>query len=434
MRDKQLLRLFLGLNVALAGCFVVYLFLSSNHQPDVVPTAFTTPVLATNSAAQSAARAEGNGVTNFLTNAVAVSPVPTDELVVTNVAEPKAVFTQRKFGWEQIQSDDLTKTNEYLTYLQSLRAVGCPEEKVRYIVLTDINQLFAKKRLKEAVTYDMKWWRSEMEMSVTGVLQEKGRSLEEERRLLIERYLGADAVEAEKGEGMLWSSVQLTGPVLGNLPAETHNAVQEICARSLERSSGIQWARFGGGQSVNAVDLARLRERTRSDLRRVLNTEGMEEFLLRYSQNSRQLRDELRSFEPTPEEFRKMFRVTDQMDHQLQLEYGGLETLSPQQRERHLAQRESAIKEVLDPKRYQDYLLHRDPLYGMAKLTATQFGAPARSIMAIYQVKKTNEIHRQMILNDTTLAPQQKSEALSALQREETQKIQQVVTESKKRE
>ena len=122
------------------------------------------------------------------------------------------------------------------------------------------------------------------------------------------------------------------------------------------------------------------------------------------------------------------------MDHQLQLGYGGAEALSPQQRERHLAQREAAIKEALDPKRHQDYLLHKDPLYALAKLTATQFGAPHKAIMAIYQVTKTNEVRRQRILNDATLPGPQKTEALKELKQEEMRKIQQVVLESKSRD
>ena len=40
MRDRNLLHLFLGLNVALAVAFAAYLFLSSNSQPKVVATNF----------------------------------------------------------------------------------------------------------------------------------------------------------------------------------------------------------------------------------------------------------------------------------------------------------------------------------------------------------------------------------------------------------
>ena len=40
MRERNLLYLFLGLNVALAGAFMIYLFLSTNRQPGVVATSF----------------------------------------------------------------------------------------------------------------------------------------------------------------------------------------------------------------------------------------------------------------------------------------------------------------------------------------------------------------------------------------------------------
>jgi len=160
----------------------------------------------------------------------------------------------------------------------------------------------------------------------------------------------------------------------------------------------------------------------------------MEEFLLRYSQNAHQLRNELRGFDPTPEEFRKILRATDSMDHQLQLQFGGIEALSQQQRERHLAQRDAAIKEVLGPKRYQDYLMVKDPIYRQAQATATQYGAPDKAIMPIYQMTKANETRRQKILNDAALTPQQKSEALSAVNQEQMRTVQQIVSEARNRQ
>jgi hypothetical protein len=427
------MQLFLALNVALAACFVVYLFLSTNNQPRVVATSFVPPVSptsktnATNSLIAAVQTAQTNA-TNLLT---AIAPEGTNAPAATNLLTP--VFSQKRIGWEQLQRDEQTNTVDYRTYIDSLRAVGCPEEKVRYIVLADINDLFSKKRLKEAVTHDVQWWRSEPEISVAGALQQKGRTLEEERRILIEKYLGADAVESEKGEAMLWSNVQLTGPVLGNLPPEVHNAVQEICGKSIERHQGAFWARINDGQPLNSVEMAKLREQTRADLRKVLSPDGMEEFLLRYSHNAHQLRAELRGFEPTPDEFRKILRGTDALDHQLQVEFGGVEALSPQQRDRHNSQRDAAIREALGPKRYQDYLLVKDPLYRQAQMTATQYGAPANVIMPLYQMTKTNETRRQKILNDSALTPQQKSEALNAVQQEQMRTVQQIVSDARNR-
>jgi hypothetical protein len=198
----------------------------------------------------------------------------------------------------------------------------------------------------------------------------------------------------------------------------------------MERHQTAFWSRVNEGQPLNSVEMAKLREQTRADLRQVLNPEQLEEFLLRYSHNAHQLRDQLRGVEPTPEEFRKIFRVMDPFEHQMQLEYGGLETLSEKQRERHERQRDEAIRDALSPQRYQAYLLTKDPLYRQAQMMAMQFNAPPKAIIPIYQMTKLNESKRQKIINDASLTPQQKSEALNAVQQEQQQSIHKIVTEA----
>jgi len=428
MRDKNLLKLFLVLNVALAACFAVYLFLASNNHPKVIATSFPAPQVATNRAVARPAIAVATNVVlppPQATNETATPAVPVAPAAPgTNDVALGPVFSRKKFGWQQVESD------EYRTYLDSLRAVGCPEEKVRYIIMADIDEMFSQKRLKEAVAHDPQWWRAEPEINIAGVLQEKGRKLDEERRVLIEKLLGKEALELDKSEMTFWSNVQLTGPVLGSLSPEVHQSVQEICGRSMERSQNAFWGRVNDGQSINQVELARLREQTRSDLRKILDAAALEEFLLRYSHNAHQLRAQLRGFEPTPDEFRKIFRAIDPMEHQLQLEFGGVETLSPQQRERHERQRDAAIKESLGPKRYEEFVVTKDPLYRQAQMTAMQYGAPPKAIMPIYEMSKLSEQKRQKILTDKALTREQQSAAINAVNQEQLKSLQRIVTES----
>jgi hypothetical protein len=430
MRERQLLYLFLGLNVALAGAFMVYLFLSTSREPGVVATNFSPPAKTniirevqptlapkTNAAVAVAVtnRAIGTTVVAVASNAMgATSPTP--------------VITSRRFSWQDVETD------AYRTYIDSLRAVGCPEEKVRGIVVADVNELFDKKRVREAVQHDMQWWRAEAQnLTMVNVLQERGRALEEQRAALIAKLLGQEAAEQEKGEALMWTAVQLSGPVLGALPPKLHNEVQEICARSMERHQSYFWSRVNEGQPMNQVEMAKLREQTRADLRKVLNEDQVEEFVLRYSHNASRLREELRGFEPTPEEFRKIFRAIDPLEHQLQMEFGGPEAMSEKQRERFERQRDEAIREALAPARYQAYALTKDPLYRQAQMMALQYGAPPKAILPIYQMTKLNESKRQQIINDANLTPQQKSEALNAMNLEQQKTIQRIVTENANR-
>ena len=280
----------------------------------------------------------------------------------------------------------------------------------------------------------MQWWRPEAQnLAIVNVLQERGRALEEQRAALIAKLLGEEAATQEKSDTLLWSSVQLTGPVLGALAPDVHNEVQDICARSMERHQNYFWTRVNEGQPMNQVEMAKLREQTRSDLRKVLNDDQVEEFVLRYSHNASRLREELRGFEPTPDEFRKIFRAIDPLEHQMQLEYGGPEAMSEKQRERFDGQRNEAIREALSPERYQAFLLTKDPLYRQAQMVALQYGAPPKAVLPLYKMTKLNESKRQEIINDANLTPQQKSEALNAMNLEQQRHIQRIVTENANR-
>src|SRR5258707_957461 len=210
MRDRNLLHLFLGLNVALAGAFVIYLFLSSNSQPKVVATNFP----AKSNRVQRPLEMDPIKAPPANTNLKATATnLPVRVAAATNSATPppQPTYTQKKFDWKDVEAP------EYVKYLNSLRAVGCPEEKVRNIVLADVNELFQQKKLKIAMEHDQPWWKAQYEYFMVNAMQERGRALEDERQALVEKLLGSDVADKQRGENLLWSSVQLTGPVLGKL-------------------------------------------------------------------------------------------------------------------------------------------------------------------------------------------------------------------------
>jgi len=160
MRERNLFHLLLGLNVALAGAFVAYLFLAHSGQPKVRFHSFSQ---------RGEDQRHDHRGTGWMAKAGdrKTNPPPAALRGTTKSkpmrshgaapAKPKPAFTDKKFTWEQVESE------EYPNYLASLRAVGCPEERVRNIALADINELFAKKRVKAAVEHDTQWWRSESE-------------------------------------------------------------------------------------------------------------------------------------------------------------------------------------------------------------------------------------------------------------------------------
>lgn len=346
---------------------------------------------------------------------VVATPVPTP--TTTNVPPPVA----HQYGWKDV-------TNEvYQQYIAKLRAAGCPEKQVRTIVVADINELFDQRRLEHAIKTDSPWWKSETFMGILPMQNLAGANFDAERRELLTKILGEDAVDSIKLPSLNSSAVNLTGPVLGALPAETWNAVQEICARSLDRGNAYQLARINEGGAPDNIELAKLRDMTRSELSKVLTPEQLEEFLLRFSHNSSQLRQTMRGIDLTPDEFRKIFRAIDPLEHQTQVEYGGPEALSQKQREQLEAQRDRAVKETLSPDRYVQYLATKDPLYRQAQLMAMQYGMNAKAVQPLYDMQKSLDAKRTQISQNNTMTAEQKAQALQSIGTEHQQTLQRLM-------
>src|SRR5436853_7347407 len=84
-------------------------------------------------------------VTNTL-NQIAVRKVNSTNVLATLAG---------RINWASIES-----TN-YHTYITNLRAIGCPEETVRDIIITDISKLFAKRRAAlRAQLQPYKFWQT----------------------------------------------------------------------------------------------------------------------------------------------------------------------------------------------------------------------------------------------------------------------------------
>ena len=419
MRVRTTVALLIAVNVIWAAAFLGYVQRSTTPIVKPLPADSIAPT----------AKTPAGGPSNVPAPAIAV--MSTNPLAApagqTNPAPraPKSIAsTDKKFGWQDL-------TNEaYLDYIAHLRAVGCPEKQVRNIIVSDVNDLFDKRRLEQAIKTDSQWWKAETFM---GVLPMQNPSAagnpDDQRRELLTKIVGEDWSDSIKLPSLNPSAVNLTGPVLGALPAEAWNSVQEICARSMDRHMAYQTAKMNEGATFDNVELAKMRNQTRQDLAKVLNSDQIEEFLLRYSHNSARLRQDMRGLDLTPDEFRKIFRALDPLEHQIQLDYGGPEALSAKQREQLEAQRDRAIREALSPARYTQYLLTKDPLYKQAQITAMQYGMNSKAVQPLYEMQKAIEIKRNQIMQNAGLTPEQRTQALQNLSAEQQQNLQRLLND-----
>ena len=290
-------------------------------------------------------------------------------------ARTNLIVRKQFFSWQEVESDD------YPTYIAKLRDIGCPEQTIRDIIIADVNALYARKRATEIVTPEQQWWRVEPDANVVQLATAKSRELDRERRDLLARLLGAnweggDLVSLPRPTR---PGVLLDGPVLGGLPNDVKQAVEQVSARSQDRLAAYTEAQTAAGQLLDPVELAKFRQQTRNELAGVLSPAQLEEFLLRYSQNASSLRTELgrlKYFDATPDEFRTIFRATDSFDQQLALLADTGDPNTAAQRRALEEQRATALKNALGPQRFEQFQRLQDAGYRDAFAAAQAAGHP----------------------------------------------------------
>ena len=326
------------------------------------------------------------------------------------------VVRRQFFSWHEVESPD------YPSYIANLREIGCPEQTIRDIIIADVNALFSRRRATEVITSEQQWWRAEPDPAVVQAANERASSLEEERRNLLTGLLG---ISWESGDMVnlprpTRPGIALDGTVLGTLPQETKQALQEISLRSQEKMQAYIEEQMRQGRGISSTEMSKFRQQTRQELGKLLAPGQLEEYLLRYSQTAFELRSQLgqlRYFNATPEEFRSMFRSTDALDQQI-FAISDDQPNAAQARKSLEDQKETAIRSALGPKRYEEYLMLQDPLYREAVATAQQAGTP-EAVRSLYQVSQAVAGEQAAVNADTNMSSIQKSISLKQLELEQ---------------
>jgi LysM repeat protein len=325
---------------------------------------------------------------------------------ITNDGRLRTQVVVRKqfFSWAEVESP------QYPVYIARLREIGCPEQTIRDIVVADVNQLYARKRLSEVVTPDQQWWRSDPDTNVVQVANARIQALDLERRAMLASLLGPNW-EAGNPDSAV---VALNGPLLGELSPQVQQAVQDILARDQVRSREYYDAQQKAGKPADPVEVARLEQQTRDELAKLLTPAQLEEFLLRYSSAANDLREQLKGFAVTPDEFRSLFHLRDPIYQQLQA-ITGTDPASTTRRNQLMKQLDTAFQSVLGQDRYQAYKLSQDPAYRDAVAVAQQNGASSTVLQNLYKLNQAARQEMDRINNDPNLTPEQKAERLNQL-------------------
>ena len=252
------------------------------------------------------------------TTAVVSSPPATSLAQTPKLAAAPA---PQPFHWRQIESTD------YRTYLQNLRAIGCPEPTIRDILTADVHALYDQRRTLASRLETDEFWRAGFGRSVVDSA-ELARLQAEEHTLLAD-LLGspAESPAASPQPSALESPLRFAAILESKRPAlETwwqryEPAKAALLARTDQRDlTEAETAQF---QALEAEQ--------KQSLTAILSPTELTEFEVRNSSAAQYLRQVMLGLDVTEAEFRVLLEARKEFDAGLTSATAGEDALAARQ-------------------------------------------------------------------------------------------------------
>jgi hypothetical protein len=338
------------------------------------------------------------------------------------------------FSWGQLVSPD------FKVYRDRLRAIGCPEDTVRDIIIAEINEKFRPRRAEIVAGVQAPYW----EITATRgkkAFEEVEASLDkvdEEHQALIEEVLGKDAEEEEldrERETRSWERRYAW------LPAGKQGSLIDL-EREFQRRTQAVWEEVG--KRSNTEPLAQDREKIKAledefaaARRRLMSPEEFLEFRLRDSSAGNWARN-LPGFEPTETEWRavaqlkleyaeaweKAFPNGPDVDSRFAHRYGlpapgGSEAAAQRGlRQQMEAELNAAMKSALGADRFDAYQLAANPDYQHTKRIIDRYELPESLARQAYELQRAAVAHAEAVGADANLTDGARLSALAAVRQE----------------
>ena len=218
----------------------------------------------------------------------------------------------KPFHWSLVESAD------YQTYIANLRSIGCPEQTVRDIIVADVSKLFAPRYAAlSAGAPELAWWgRYDARKPVRAELTTQLRALDDEKKALLLRLLGAQAAADISVADATVAGVR-EQTALAFLPEPKQSALRDLLSRyqALHDWSETQWKGLPSDER-DAKEKEFRAVRTR-ELALLLTPEELREFELRDSSTASAVREQLGRANLTEEEFRQLYDLRRDFEQRL---------------------------------------------------------------------------------------------------------------------
>jgi hypothetical protein len=325
----------------------------------------------------------------------------------------------REITWEQVESPD------YREYIANLRAIGCPEETIRDIILADVNKLYEeKKKAARGEPRRFEFWKAGNPMGMMlgdpETLQQM-RALEEEK-LGVLRALG---IEPDPMQQIMTATGgnpmdRMFDFLSDSKRADVMKLMTEFQARMVERSQdGV----------IDGEAMLKAQHEMEQAIRQVLTPQEFLDYQLRFSMTANTMRTQLAGFDPSEEEFLAIFQMREAFDREHSPFFGFADATEEEQRQRHEAHLalEQQIRDTLGPDRFAEYQRAQDHEYQQLRRVVQRAELPVAVANEVHDMRRVAEHQASSVRQNPNLSGDQRSAALLAIRRETEQSMRQAL-------
>jgi hypothetical protein len=325
------------------------------------------------------------------------------------VRKPVVISEREAFQWNQIETPDFQQ------YIANLRAIGCPEETIRDLIIAEVNKLYAPKfSALMAQTHQFAYWKPGSKKS-REELQKQLEALRVEKKVLIKTLLGIDADPYEQWAKITADELVEQGK-FGFLSAEKQKLVRDILAKykQLEGSSRM----MDEGMIMGGSETKKLREQRRQELAQALSPEELYQFDLRDSNASESVRGRFGAASLTEDEYKKLFDLRKAYEDDVGAVADNSDPEKMRQRNERRKLLEEAYNEALGPDRAKEIAREQDPQWRALSRVAEQHSLDPQTVQRAYEFQQVASEQVAKIFSDGSVPRENRSAVVDQINAE----------------
>ncbi len=344
--------------------------------------------------------------------------------VPTPTVVKEFVTVTNSFRWAQLESEN------YRDYIQRLRAIGCPEQTIRDIIISDLDKLIAPRvQANSGRRKDLKYWHPEEEELANNNdprrQSREERAIDKEKRQIIQELLGVDLVRErmkQKGQEDYYERR------LSFLPEDKRSQMRQLLDKFDDQMQELRDKEFSEGtlSTADQEQLAILNAKRQTELNALLSPAEREQYELWMSPTANAVRHSVYGMEATEDEFLAIYKARKQFEEQWNKWDGSLMDDATWQRyQAARKQSDDSIRQALGDQRYAEYRRGDDEEFHQLNAVISRYQLPRTVAAQVYEVRKIAQDMRRSVEANQTLQPSQRELALKEMNEETERTIKQ---------